>query len=166
MTSAGSTRSNWLEEASGNPQRTPPAGVECLHATVRGGHEYSFSLSVPAQELSVLNENETIVSTADVLGDEGTRIFFPSWRTHTGVERAQGKRNDRFNRQCSGRRGEELKTGDVGAIVHVHPGNEAVVVEFMSLDATTVAIATVLSSEASPVRSSDITHARTIAAAV
>ena len=59
-----------------------------------------------------------------------------------------------------------MKTGDVGAIVHVHPGNEAVVVEFMSLDATTVAIATVLSSEASPVRSSDITHARTIAAAV
>ena len=77
----------------------------------------------------MLKQNETIVSTADVLGDDG----------------------------------EELKTGDVGTIVHVHPGNEAVVVEFMSLDGTTVAIATVLSSETRPVRISDITHARTIA---
>ena len=80
----------------------------------------------------MLKENETIVSTADVPGDEG----------------------------------EELKRGEVGTIVHVHPDNEAVVVEFMSLDGTTVAIATVLSSEARPVRISDITHARTIAAAV
>lgn len=80
----------------------------------------------------MLKENETIVLTADVQGDEG----------------------------------EELKRGDVGTIVHVHPGNEAIVVEFMSLDGTTVAIATVLSSESRPVRSSDITHARTIAEAV
>ena len=80
----------------------------------------------------MFKENETIVLTADVLGDEG----------------------------------EELKRGDVGTIVHVHPGNEAVVVEFMSLDGTIVAIATVLSSEARPARSSDITHARTIAAVV
>ena len=65
-----------------------------------------------------------------------------------------------------GDEGEELRRADVGTIVHVHPGNEAVVVEFMSLDGTTVAIATVQSSEARPVRSSDITHARTIAAVV
>ena len=78
----------------------------------------------------MLKENETIVSTADVPGDEG----------------------------------EELKRGEFGTIVHVHPVNEAVVVEFMSLDGTTVAIATVLSSEARPVRISDITHARTIEA--
>ena len=38
---------------------------------VTRGHEYSFPLGVPTQELSVLKENETIVSTADVLGDEG-----------------------------------------------------------------------------------------------
>ena len=77
MTSAGSTRSNWLEEAYGNPQRTPPAGVECLHASVGGRQEYFFTLCVPAQELSVLKENETIVSTADVPGDEvDTNILF------------------------------------------------------------------------------------------
>ena len=29
---------------------------------------------------------------------------------------------------------EELKTGDVGTIIHVHPGRQAFVVEFMTLD--------------------------------
>ena len=29
---------------------------------------------------------------------------------------------------------EELKPGDVGAIIHIHPNEEAFVVEFMSLD--------------------------------
>ena len=58
-----------------------------------------------------------------------------------------------------GDEGEELKLGDVGTIIHVHPGNVAVVVEFMSLDGDTVALATVLPSQARPVTSADITHA-------
>ena len=41
---------------------------------------------------------------------------------------------------------QELKPGDVGTVIHVHLGNEAVVVEFMSLDGDAVAVATVLSS--------------------
>ena len=65
-----------------------------------------------------------------------------------------------------GDEGEELKPGDVGTVIHVHPGNAAVVVEFMSLDGATAAVATVLSSQARPVTSADITHARTVPAAV
>ena len=57
---------------------------------------------------------------------------------------------------------EELKPGDVGGVVHVHPGGEAFVVEFMSLDGETVALATVLSSQARPVTRTDITHPRTV----
>lgn len=65
-----------------------------------------------------------------------------------------------------GDEGEELKPGDVGTVIHVHPGNAAVVVEFMSLDGDTAAIVTVLSSQARPVTGADITHARTVPAAV
>ena len=50
-----------------------------------------------------------------------------------------------------GDEGEELKSGDVGTIIHIHPNEEALVVEFMSLDGDTVAIATVLPSQARPV---------------
>ena len=56
--------------------------------------------------------------------------------------------------------GVELKPGDVGAIVHIHPGGEALVVEFMALDGDTLAIATVLPSQARPVSGRDMTHAR------
>ena len=65
-----------------------------------------------------------------------------------------------------GDEGEELKPGDVGTVIHVHPGDAAVVVEFMSLEGATAAVATVLSSQARPVTSADITHARTVPAAV
>ncbi len=65
-----------------------------------------------------------------------------------------------------GDQGEELKPGDVGAVIHVHPSNAAVVVEFMSLDGDTVAIATVLPTQARPITSADITHARTVPEAV
>ena len=56
-----------------------------------------------------------------------------------------------------------LEAGDVGTIVHIHPGGEALVVEFMTLDGDTVAIATVLPSQARPVTDQDITHARVVA---
>ena len=62
--------------------------------------------------------------------------------------------------------GEQLKPGDVGTLVHVHPDQEAFVVEFLSLDGGTVAIATVLPSQVRPVTGADLTHARTVTAAV
>ena len=56
-----------------------------------------------------------------------------------------------------------LRAGDVGTVIHIHPNGEALVVEFMTLDGDTVAIATVLPSQARPVTSHDITHARVVA---
>ena len=51
---------------------------------------------------------------------------------------------------------EGLVAGDVGTIVHVHPRGEAFVVEFMTLDGNTAAIATVLPSQARLVTSGGI----------
>ena len=51
---------------------------------------------------------------------------------------------------------EGLVAGDVGTIVHVHPRREAFVVEFMTLDGNTAAIATVLPSQARLVTSGGI----------
>ena len=62
----------------------------------------------------------------------------------------------------TGDEGEELASGDVGVVVHIHPGNEAYVVEFLTLDGDTAAIATVLPSQGRPVTSKDITHARRV----
>ena len=62
--------------------------------------------------------------------------------------------------------GEELKSGDIGTIIHIHPNEEALVVEFMPRDGGTVSIATVLPSQARPVTNVDLTHARTVPAAV
>ena len=62
--------------------------------------------------------------------------------------------------EVSGDDGTELKPGDVGVIVHVHPGGEALVVEFMSLDGDTLAIATVLPCQAHPATGTDLIHAR------
>ena len=59
-----------------------------------------------------------------------------------------------------GDEGEQLRPGDVGTIIHVHPGGEAYVVEFATLDGDTVDIATVLPSQTRPVTSRDLTHAR------
>ncbi len=58
---------------------------------------------------------------------------------------------------------ERLETGDVGTIVHVHTGQAAYVVEFMTLDGDTAAIATLLPSQVRPVTNEDITHARKMA---
>ena len=65
-----------------------------------------------------------------------------------------------------GDEGMQLKPGDVGAIVHLHPNKEALVVEFTTLGGDTVAIATVLPSQARPVTSGDMTHARNMGIAV
>lgn len=61
--------------------------------------------------------------------------------------------------------GEELQPGDVGVIIHIHPGEEAFVVEFFTIEGETAAIATVLSSQARPVAETDIMHAREFAIA-
>ena len=65
-----------------------------------------------------------------------------------------------------GDEGVELKSGDVGTIIHIHPDEEALVVEFRSLNGDTVAIATVLPSQARLVTNAELTPARTIPAAI
>lgn len=65
-----------------------------------------------------------------------------------------------------GEEGEKLKPGDFGAIIHIHPRQEAYVVESMFLDGETAPIATVPPSQARSVTSAAITHARTLPAAV
>ena len=57
---------------------------------------------------------------------------------------------------------EGLKAGDAGTIVHMYPGGDAFIVEFMTLDGDTVALVDVLPSQARPVTSRDITHARSV----
>ncbi len=61
---------------------------------------------------------------------------------------------------------EDLKAGDAGTIVHMYPGGDAFIVEFLTLDGDTVALVDVLPSQARPVTSKDITHARRMEVAV
>ncbi|MXX53322.1 MAG: DUF4926 domain-containing protein [Dehalococcoidia bacterium] len=61
---------------------------------------------------------------------------------------------------------EGLKAGDAGTIVHMYPGGDAFIVEFLTLDGDTVALVDLLSSQARPVTSRDITHARIVETAV
>ena len=58
-----------------------------------------------------------------------------------------------------GDEGEQLRSGDVGVVVHIHAGGEAYVVEFVALDGDTAAIATVLPSQIRPVTGADLTFA-------
>ena len=60
----------------------------------------------------------------------------------------------------SGDEQEELKAGDVGTIIHIHPAEQAIVVEFTTPYGETVAIATVSPSQVRSVSNEDITHAR------
>ena len=57
-----------------------------------------------------------------------------------------------------------LVAGDVGAVVHVHPGGAAFEVEFVTMTGTTVAVATVPASQLRPVRRQDISHVRELTA--
>ncbi len=65
-----------------------------------------------------------------------------------------------------GDEGEELHPGDIGTIMHVYAEEEAFVVESMAVGGETVAIATVLPSQARPVTSADPTLARILNTAV
>lgn len=60
---------------------------------------------------------------------------------------------------------ERLQAGDVGTVVHIHPGSTAYVVEFVTLTGQTVAVATVLPTQLRPVSPDDISHVRQLAAA-
>lgn len=57
---------------------------------------------------------------------------------------------------------EDLKTGDVGTVIHVHRGGEVFEVEFLTFHGETTAIATVGASSIRPVTQRDMTHARLI----
>lgn len=61
---------------------------------------------------------------------------------------------------------ESLKAGDAGTIVHMYPGGDAFIVEFLTLDGDTIALIDVLSSQARAVTSRDITHARRVEVAI
>lgn len=58
-----------------------------------------------------------------------------------------------------------LEAGDVGVVVHVHPGGEAYEVEFLSLDGSTVAIETLTASQVRGANHRDIPHVRSARAA-
>jgi hypothetical protein len=60
--------------------------------------------------------------------------------------------------------GQELKTGDVGTVIHVYEKGEAFEVEFVALDGETLAIATLNASQVRPAQKREITHARLLRA--
>lgn len=55
---------------------------------------------------------------------------------------------------------EGLEPGDIGAVVHVYPRNEAYEVEFVTLTGKTAAVVTVPAAQVRPVGSHEIPHAR------
>ena len=59
---------------------------------------------------------------------------------------------------------EKLKTGDIGTVVHTHPGGAGYEVEFMTLAGETVAVATLLPSQVRSIARRDIAHVRELAA--
>ena len=57
---------------------------------------------------------------------------------------------------------EGLKQGDVGTVVHVTKGDEAYVVEFVTLDGETVAVEILESHQVRPVGPDEMQHARAL----
>ncbi len=55
---------------------------------------------------------------------------------------------------------ENLQSGDVGTVVHIHGAGEAFEVEFITLTGQTVALATVLSTQLRSITPNDISHVR------
>lgn len=55
---------------------------------------------------------------------------------------------------------EGLIAGDVGTIVHIYPGGEAFIVEFLEEDGYTAALADVSSSQVRPATSEDLANDR------
>jgi hypothetical protein len=59
----------------------------------------------------------------------------------------------------------DLKSGDVGAIVHRYDGGKAFEVEFVTAEGKTLAVLTLTESDVRPVRGSEILHVRELAPA-
>ena len=57
-----------------------------------------------------------------------------------------------------------LQAGDVGTIIHVYTGAQAFEVEFVALTGKTIAVVSIPSDRARPVREDELTHARPIPA--
>ena len=60
---------------------------------------------------------------------------------------------------------EKPEPGDVGVVVHIHPGEAAFVAEFVTLGSSTYVIASVLPAQARNVATKDVIHAREFALA-
>jgi hypothetical protein len=58
---------------------------------------------------------------------------------------------------------EGLEAGDIGAVVHIYPRNEAYEVEFVTLTGRTAAVVTLSAAQVRPVASTEIPHARELA---
>ena len=54
----------------------------------------------------------------------------------------------------------DLKSGDVGAVVHLYDGGKAFEVEFVTAEGRTVAVLTLTESDVRSVRGSEILHVR------
>ncbi|HXA05638.1 MAG TPA: DUF4926 domain-containing protein [Bryobacteraceae bacterium] len=59
----------------------------------------------------------------------------------------------------------DLKSGDVGAVVHLYDGGKAFEVEFVTAEGRTVAVLTLTESDVRSVRGSEILHVRELAPA-
>jgi hypothetical protein len=59
--------------------------------------------------------------------------------------------------------GEGLEAGDIGAVVHIYPQEQAYELEFVTLAGKTAAVVTVTANHVRSVRSSEIPHARDLA---
>jgi hypothetical protein len=60
---------------------------------------------------------------------------------------------------------DNLRAGDVGAVIHIHKAGVAYEVEFVTFTGKTIAIATVEACHLRPVGKRDITHVRELAMA-
>jgi len=59
---------------------------------------------------------------------------------------------------------DQLKSGDVGTVIHIHKGAAAYEVEFATLDGHTFTIATVPDDKLRPVSRRDVAHVRELQA--
>lgn len=56
--------------------------------------------------------------------------------------------------------GAGLEAGDVGVVVHIHPGEAAYEVEFMTLDGGTLTVETLSARQVREARNRDVPHVR------
>ena len=61
--------------------------------------------------------------------------------------------------------GEELKSGDIGTVVHIHEGGAGYEVEFMTLAGETVAVVTLFPTQLRPIAPRDLAHVRELTVA-